>query len=496
MGSSKDALTADHVRRPAGRLDAAAALSPYSGPWNGHFAAHLLRRAGFGGSSHDIERAASAGMNAAVDSLLRFSVSSLPDRPDGDFAFDGAAPQQRRAAVIATQLWWLNRILLTPNPLEERMVYFWANHFTSAIGAGVTPQMLVAQYDLFRRHALGNFSELTHAVSKDAAMLLYLNGAQNRKGEPNENYARELMELFTMGVGNYSEADVREGARAFTGYSVRRIDGSVIYRPRLHDDGSKTFLGRFGDFNGDDIVDIIMQQPATARFMASKFLSAFVYDDPEPELIGALASVLLANYDVGTVLSVVLRSNVFYSQRAYRALVKSPLDLVIGSLKTLGASAVGPGIDGAMARMGQTLLYPPNVAGWPGGSQWINESTLLARLNLLNQVVYYRQSAGSASAPAMTGAMQPRAAMAPAGGIADPVSWIGNAAIDDAGDVTERVLGSILQDDSTPQQRATILGYLQTDSVGNFVRLNKENIDEKIRGAVSLVFAMPAYQLM
>ncbi|MBC5824449.1 MAG: DUF1800 domain-containing protein [Candidatus Eremiobacteraeota bacterium] len=483
-------------RRPAGHLDVRTALRPYRGAWNAGLAAHLLRRAGFGGSPQEIGRAAAAGMDAAVDSLLRFSVTSLPDAPEGDFSFSAAMPQQRRAAVIAAQLWWLNRLLLSPNPLQEKMVYFWANHFTSAIGGGVTPAMMVQQYGLFRRYALGDYSQLTHEISKDPAMLVYLNGAQNHNGRPNENYARELMELFTMGIGNYSEEDVRQSARAFTGYTVRRLDGSAHYEARLHDDGDKTFLNRSGRFSGDDIVDIIMQQPATGRYMATKFLRAFVYDDPEPELVDAVASLFRTNYDVGTLLDTLLRSDVFYSARAYRALIKSPLDLAIGALKSVGAAAVGPAVDGALVRMGQTVMYPPNVAGWPGGSQWMSQSTLLARLNFLNGLVYYKPT-GSAAASATSMDSMPKGRHAGmVSGIADPLTWIAGARIDDPGDVAEHVLRSTLQDDATPQQRSTLLGYLQTDAVGNLVALNAENIDEKVRGAAALAFAMPAYQLM
>ncbi|HLX01418.1 MAG TPA: DUF1800 family protein, partial [Trinickia sp.] len=300
--------------------------------------------------------------------------------------------------------------------------------------------------------------------------LLYLNGNQNRKQHPNENFARELMELFTLGVGNYTEQDVRESARAFTGWVVAR-DGSAHFVPRLHDDGVKTFLGRTGNLGSDDIIDTIMGNPATAAFLATKFLRNFVYDDPEPELVAAVATHFRdKDYDVSALLGTLLRSNVFYSDRAYRSLIKSPVELVVGTLKTVGVTTSSDRLVNAMAAMGQILMRPPNVAGWPGGAQWLNQGTLLARLNFLNQMVQFHSDA-------------------------DPMSWIAGASASDAGSVLEHVLSLAVQDDATDDQRRSIMIYLQSDSVGNPVELNGENIDEKVRGAMGLAMALPAYQL-
>lgn len=484
-------MTVSHASfeyRPQGTVDPAHALSPYAGAWNPRLAAHLLRRAGFGGSPSEIAAASADGMHRTVDRLIRPQPDSLPGAPSADLSFGPMVDAvQRRNALYSTLTWWVDRMLRTPNSLVERMVYFWHNHFTSAIDGGITPTMMVAQNNLFRAHALGNFADLTHQISRDPAMLHYLNGNQNRKQHPNENYARELMELFTLGVGNYSEQDVRESARAFTGWVVARDAVTATFVPRLHDDGSKTFLGRSGNFTGDDIVDIIMQQPATATFLARKFLRHFVYDDPEPELIDALAvNFRSSGYDVSTVVDTILRSNVFYSERAYRSLVKSPLDLVVGALKTLGVTSSTPRIIAAMGTMDQVPMRPPNVAGWPGGAQWLNQGTLLARLNFLNQMVSFHRDAN---------AMQPAAVMAAMPPMADPMTWISGVAMNDPGAVTERMLSLSVQDDATEEQRQSIMIYLQTDSVGNPVELNMENIDEKVRGAMSLAMALPAFQL-
>jgi uncharacterized protein (DUF1800 family) len=496
-----DTQTNDQFR-PQGDLDVASALSVYAGPWNPRLAAHLLRRAGFGGSPADIASAASAGMDATVSRLLAPAPDRLPAMPSGDLSFGPMVdPKQKQAAVLSTISWWLDRMLQTPNPLVERMTYFWHNHFTSAIDGAVTPTLMVQQNNLYRQNALGNFAKLTHMVSQDPAMLYYLNGNQNRKQHPNENYARELMELFTLGIGNYTEQDVRESARSFSGWTVTRDTQIAQFAPRLHDDGTKTFLGHTGDFDGDDIVDIIMQQPACAQFMATKFLRNFVYDDPEPQLVDAVADRFRASgYDVGQLLGILLRSNVFYSPRAYRSIVKAPVDLVVGTLRTLGVTSSTPRIIGAMAAMNQTLMRPPNVAGWPGGAQWLNQGTILARLNFLNQLVSFH--APAAPAPAMAGEMMSStdaaaaAAMNAMPDIAGPTAWLAGVDINDPGSVTERVISMAVQDDATEQQRSSIMLFLQTDSVGNQVALNGENIDEKARGAMSLAMAFPAYQLM
>jgi uncharacterized protein (DUF1800 family) len=496
--------------RPSGTVDIATALAPYRGPWSAKLAAHLLRRAGFGGSGQEIQSAAAAGMTAAVDRLVRFGPDTLPQAPQVDISYGKMVDKmQRRQAFIGTELWYLNRLLLTPNPLQEKMTYFWSNHFTSAMGQkGISPAMTIGQLALFRKYALGNYAALTHDVSRDPAMLHYLDGIQNRAQQPNENYARELMELFTLGVGNYTEEDVRQSARAFTGFSVNRRTGEFRFNPQMHDDGTKTFLGHTGNFDGDQIVDIIMQQPATGRFMARKFLRAFVYDDPEPALVDAVAGTFRSSgYDVGALMNTLLRSNVFYSDRAYRAIVKSPLEITIGALKTLGATTVGGRTLAALNTMGQVPLRPPNVAGWPGGALWMNQGVFLARLNYLHQLVMFKSpgtggdpadTSAAADLPAMKGAgmkgMQGMLAD-PAGQLAEPSTWVAGASVNDPRSVAQHVLQTVVQGDATAEQQVNILDFLSSDGVGNHVALTGENFEEKVRGAMSLAMALPSYQL-
>jgi len=354
---------------------------------------------------------------------------------------------------------------------------------------------MVVQNRLFRANALGNYAYLTHQVARDPAMLVYLNGNQKRSQHPNENFARELMELFSMGVGNYTEQDVRESARAFTGWIVPRDGASASFVARFHDAGSKTFLGHTGAFAGDDVIDILMAQPATAQFMARKFLRNFVYDDPEPALVDATAARFRdAKYDVAALLDTLLRSNVFYSDRAYRSIVKSPVELVVGALRTIGVRTSTPRIIGAMNGMDQVLMRPPNVAGWPGGTQWLNQGTVLARLNFLNQLVSFR--AATPDMPTASGTAQtPRQQMQAMPASAGPLAWIAGVSQTDAAAVGTRVLDLTVQSDVTDEQRRSIVGFLTTDGVGNPVELNGESIDEKVRGAMSLAMALPAYQL-
>lgn len=378
----------------------------------------------------------------------------------------------RRAAIVALQTWWLERMIATPAPLQEKMTLFWHGHFTSALfQKGISPQEMLAQNQLFRSYALGNIRKLTLAVSQDPAMLKYLDNRASVKAHPNENYARELMELFTLGHGNYTEADVRESARAFTGWTVRGPlrGGGFFFNERQHDDGPKVFLGRSGNFNGNDVVDVIFEQAAAPRWFAKKLLEFYVYTDPEPALVDSLA-VQLKNHDfeLAPVLSTLLRSNVFYSDRAYRALVKSPVEYVVGTYQLFGIAHVEPAALAALRRMGQVLFYPPDVKGWDGGAAWVNSQTVLARENFANTIV---------NSPQMT------AAWLSAGYSIDPKA------------MSAKLVGTILRGDAPPDAVARIQAYLGGAGTSALGMLSGENVDERVRSAAYLTMAMPAYQL-
>lgn len=481
------------VRRPAGTLRASAALLPYEGALDSRLAAHLLRRAGFGGTPDDVRRLTGMSAGDAVESFVRFpSTDTLPAPQDvydpatlisqyGYAGLRGLSKDARRQlfmqlrrsefrSILSLQLWWLDRMLSSPAPLQEKMAFHFHGHFTTAaIQKGVSPTMVYAQNQLFRRFALGNLRELTREVSKDPAMLLYLDNATNVASHPNENYARELMELFTLGVDHYSEADVRESARAWTGWRVRPLLDQAFFAPRLHDNGSKTFLGKRGNFDGDAVVDIIFAQPQCARFFASRLLGLFVYDNPEPELVDGAAGLLMRHdYELAPVVSAILRSNVFYSQRAYRALVKSPVEFVVGTYKALGVGQIGRGALPSLRGMGQVLFYPPNVAGWPGGENWLTSQMMIARQNFL---------AGLVNAQVMGAS-----------------SWLGDIPMDPA-KATHALVTTLLQDDASPASYAQLKAYLSGAGTSAIAMLNMENFQERIHGAAYLTMAMPAYQL-
>ncbi len=476
----------DATFRPAGSPPASP-FAPYAGPWNSRLAAHLLRRAGFGGSPADVSRLASLSAGGAVDALIRFpSTAALPASP-GTLDAEGASlqrpadmtteqrmalAQSRRAQELANVEWWLNRMLVSSAPLQEKMTLFLHGHFATASGTkGIYGTDIVDQNNLLRAYALGNWRELTHQIVRDRAMLKWLDNARSVKAHPNENMARELMELFTLGIGNYSEQDVRESARAFTGYTFQRQTGQFYLNARQHDNGDKTFLGQSGDFSGDDVVDIIFRQPACAEWFAGKILSFFVYSEPEPELVTNLAAVIRKNdFNMAPVMSALFRSQVFYSERAYRALVKSPVEFVIGSYQLYGVGQIDPTVVPLLRRMGQLPFHPPSVKGWDGGAQWLNMQTLLARENFASALL-----GSPAMAPGKTWLL-------------DGLPPSGNAA-------TQKLVSAILQGDASPAASARLTAYLDGNGTSADAALSVENFEERMRGAAYLTMAMPAYQL-
>ncbi len=398
-------------------------------------AAHLLRRAGFGGSMADIEAFALLSKDAAADRLLNYETvdNSALDARIANAAFILQFPddgQQRGRLIQDMQRWWLTRMAYSARPLEERMTFIWHGLLTSQISkvGQLRARWLFIQNELYRKNALGRFDDLIQAVSKDPAMLSYLDTIESTREHPNENYARELMELYTMGEGNYTEMDIRESARAFTGWrltapprpTAAELNGlteqqrrdlqqklaysytpEYMFQARLHDAGSKTFLGRSGNWNGEDIVRIIMEQPATGRFVTARLWREFAYDNPEPEIVDRLVKVWdSSGHSVRSVVRTILTSDEFYSEKAYFGKVRSPIELLTGLVRGLELDTTfqnaGPGGRGGgrgaayYAGMDQVLFEPPNVAGWSGGTSWLSSSTFFARVNFLDQVLFNR----------------------------------------------------------------------------------------------------------
>ena len=375
----------------------------------------LLTRSGFAPAVSELINLNGMTRSAAVERLLdgagKADVLAAPDwvnepRPGGPRYQDLSVEErkQRRELeqqrIFALRGWWLQQMMATSSPLTERMTLFWHNHFATSFQKVQVAQLMYRQNVMFREQALGNFATLLREVSRDPAMLIYLDNATSRKGTPNENFARELMELFTLGEGHYSEQDVKEAARAFTGWSVERDTGAFILRPALHDGGDKTVLGRSGKLDGDAVIDILLAQPACAEFIITKLWREFVSPDPDKVEVTRIAQRFRdSGYDLKLAVHELLLTPAFWDEGNRAHLVKSPVEMVVGTLKQFKVTYTDPlPFTFAVAQLGQNLFNPPNVKGWPGADAWINSSTLLARKSVLERV-FRSVDAGSVAAP-------------------------------------------------------------------------------------------------
>ena len=403
--------------------------------WNYDRAGHLIERAGFGATPEEVRGLAALSPEEAVNriveyesvdgaGLAEFEESGIwdpgmdpfpPSRAESvriarergtalgvEVLPDGASRRLQpvvdkffyglRSNVLETKrlaLWWANRMVTTPRPLEEKMTLFWHGHFATSEGKVRDYRLMLAQNRMLRRLATGNFRDLLLGIMRDPAMLVYLDNGQNVKDHPNENFGRELLELFTMGVGNYTERDIREASRAFTGWTNDVT--SFRFDSTLHDDGPKEFLGRQGRFGGEQLIDIILDQPATAEFIASKIYRFFVREDISMPMRKALGELLAeSGYEIRPLLKTIFRSRDFYSSLSVGTQIKGPVQLVVSTYRKLGVrrSPTVPDFNQLTGRLGQSLLYPPNVAGWEGGRTWITPASLLDRGNLMRSVLF------------------------------------------------------------------------------------------------------------
>jgi uncharacterized protein (DUF1800 family) len=373
-------------------------------------ARHLLSRATFGATPAEIHTIGAMDYAAAVDRLLATGhANALTPAPiwtkEGPAELreaqkvslekkgvDGKPlkierPVQEQARELRN--WWVEEMLVTDQPLVERMTLFWHNHFTSSLEKVKYTPAMYRQNDLFRREALGNFGRLLNAVARDPAMLIYLDGARSVARQPNENFARELLELFTLGEGHYTEADIKNAARAFTGWSIDRETAAFRVHEQVHDSGQKTFLSQSGPFTGDDILAILLKQPRTAELVVEKLWREFVSLRPEPAEVKRLAAILRnGNYEMKPVLRAMFLSPAFRDPSTRGALIKSPVDLVVGSVHLLGLPVPEKTqLVRMMQGLGQLPFNPPNVKGWAGGESWITTYTLLLRQQFLRRMV-------------------------------------------------------------------------------------------------------------
>ncbi len=336
---------------------------------------HLLRRAGFGPSPSSHAEFLSLGWRKTVDRMLDELGAPPAPPPEG---FDPYVPG-------ATQQVWLDRMVSGRAMLTEKLAFFWHGHFATSNTKVQDPQLLWTQYGLFRQKGGGKFRELVEDVSRDVAMIRWLDGNSNRKGAPNENYARELQELFTLGIGNYSEQDIREIARAFTGWGSHHH--KFVFSEQYHDAGEKTVHGQTGNWDGDDVVRIITGRPASRAFIATKLLRFFSTPDPDASEVEAVAATLhKTDGSIKDALRTVFLADEFRARSHYRTLVKSPVEFVVGVLRVTGASPVPLWAHGSLERTGQTLFRPPSVKGWPSGAGWLGSAAMVERLKAARRV--------------------------------------------------------------------------------------------------------------
>jgi len=360
---------------------------------------HLLRRVGFGATPEQLEAFRDLGFDSAAKSLLDYEStpeSPLFAAPPIPLAYSDR-PVYNELYLLAD--WWLSRMAVTTRPLEEKMTLFWHNHFATAYSKVNNGYLMYAQNEFLRDNALGNFWDLIMGMTSDGAMLVWLDGNANSKVAPNENFAREVMEVFTTGRGPYTENDVAAGAKIFTGYSVG-ADGTAVWHPDQHDDTSKTYLGQTGDFMPEDAVDILAARPETATNLATELFEFFAYPNPPSHVVEDLADLYFqTDYSIKAMVEAILTSEEFVSGQAYLANVKSPVEYVATALRSTGATAVPLSGATTIDNQGQLLFDPPSVFGWPSGMEWINSGTMMERYNFPLNLQTSGQDATSAFDP-------------------------------------------------------------------------------------------------
>ncbi len=454
-------------------------LAPWSpsGPdaFDARKAAHLLRRAGFGARPEDVDRAVKDGVEATVEGLFDEAAAAEEERGFA-LAFEAIAGSFADfSEADPLRAWWVHRMVKARVPLREKLTLFWHGHFATSVEKVDDVHLMARQVDTIRRLAWGNFRDLVLALARDPAMIVWLDGESNTKAHPNENFGRELMELFTCGIGHYTEADVQAAARAFTGW--HREGAEFAFKPDDHDPGRKRFLGKSGKFDGGDIVDILIQHPATARNVAAKLLRYFACPEPAPEVVDEAAALLEhTRLDVKWFLRELFGSRYFFSPACYRSRIASPAEFVVGTVRGLGVRWVASEMAGQLNSMGQTLLAPPNVKGWDGEKRWINSSTWAARTACAGTIA--RLETGG-----------------PFGANLDPSALVPDSLREPA-EVVDRLAEILLQGDLAPGTRRELAEYLATTEDGqssHSFRDDDEVRKKKTRGLLALMLALPEY---
>jgi uncharacterized protein (DUF1800 family) len=379
---------------------------------------------------------------------------------------------------LQARAWWLYRMLYSRHPLREKMTLFWHNHFATSNAKVNNADFMLGQHELLYQHALGNFGTLLDDISKDRAMMVWLDTSLSKKGMPNENYARELMELFSLGIGNYSEQDIREAARAFTGWEIQ--SRKAVFNAQQHDDGDKTVLGRKGKWNGADIVRICLEQNSAPYFITGK-LFRFLVSETIPATNSLLEPLAIAfrksGYDIRQLVETMLRSNLFFSPAVYRTRVKPPVDFTLGIVRGLEGRIGTTALALVLEELGQNLFYPPSVKGWDGGAAWLNGQTLLFRQNL---------------AMAMTSTEDNRF-----GRRTDPAVLVKRYNLGSDESIVDFLLNLFVDGEVAPECRSKLRDYLAGSKKQSYpLYWTKEDAaDHRIRSLCHLVLALPEFQL-
>lgn len=353
---------------------------------------HLLWRAGFGAGINQFEDLKNKDIKTLLKDLFKEEnfvevTYETPDVETIDYMTDKSPAEKKKEIQRINReqnnelnLNFLNKMINSNEQMREKMAFFWHGHFASRVQ---NPKFNRQLLNIIRKNALGNFKDLLFEVSQAPAMLNFLNNQQNKKDHPNENFAREVMELFTMGRGNYTEKDIREGARAFTGWGYDK-EGNFAERKKLHDEDTKNFLGKTGNFTGTDALNIILEQKATAKFITTKIYKFFVNENVDESIVNKLSdSFYTSNYDIKKLMNDMFSSSWFYDKKNIGNRIKSPIELMVGMMRTLPMHIQNPeNLIVYQKLLGQILLYPPNVSGWPNGKSWIDSSTLMLRLQI------------------------------------------------------------------------------------------------------------------
>lgn len=467
--------------------------------WDRDKARHLLVRAGFGGTPQEVRKLHEMGLYKAVDYLVEYArqagaatafdpvpptpADSVESRVTLRFISSRLASSRtavERGQVAKLRQSWLQRMVESPRPLQEKMALFWHGIFASQESVVQNSYAMHRQNELFREHAAGNYAALLYGIVHDPAMLRYLDNNQNIKGQPNENLAREIMELFSMGVDQgYSEKDIVEAARSLTGYTYDQATGVFRFLHENHDWTNKTIFGQTGTWTGDDLVRLILQKPETARFIARRLIEFFAYPEPEAAVVETLATALrVSNYELQPVLKNLLMSEEFYSPRSRGRQIKSPVELVTGLMRDLGIRQIRNygTLDSAIQQMGMQLLEPPDVKGWRYGRSWINSQRLFVRYNMVANLIQNVQ----------TGAK---------GRGVDVVSLVLEGGCKDSGQVVDYLAGACLLRPLAQEKRQELLRHLGDLPDCSQWNSQKQTINERLRSLLVLMLCMPEYQM-